>query len=63
MQAKGSASSLLQAARPDRKTLVAFLLFVLLGGSNAVAVRFGSFGLPPFYGAAAHWRSHCSSAR
>jgi drug/metabolite transporter (DMT)-like permease len=32
-------------------TLVAFLAVVILGGSNAVAVRFSNFELPPFWGA------------
>ncbi len=39
-------------ARPDRGTLTAFALLVLLGGSNAVAVRFSNLELPPFWGAA-----------
>ena len=39
-------------ARPDRGTLLAFGLLVLLGGSNAVAVRFSNLELPPFWGAA-----------
>ena len=38
--------------RPDRATLGAFALLVLIGGSNAVAVRFSNQGLPPFWGAA-----------
>jgi len=37
---------------PDRKTLTAFVLVVLLGGSNSVAVRFSNMELPPFLGAA-----------
>ncbi|MBK5108755.1 MAG: DMT family transporter [Anaerolineales bacterium] len=36
----------------DILTLVAFLAVVILGGSNAVAVRFSNFELPPFWGAA-----------
>ena len=32
-------------------TLIAFVLFVLLGGSNPVAVRFSNLELPPFWGA------------
>ena len=35
-----------------RSTLIAFGLLVLLGGSNAVAVRFSNRELPPFWGAA-----------
>jgi drug/metabolite transporter (DMT)-like permease len=37
---------------PDRLTLAAFALFTLIGGSNAVAVRFSNVELPPFWGAA-----------
>jgi drug/metabolite transporter (DMT)-like permease len=36
----------------DVLTLVAFLAVVILGGSNAVAVRFSNLELPPFWGAA-----------
>jgi len=35
----------------DRSTWIAFVLMVLFGGGNAVAVRFSNFGLPPFWGA------------
>jgi drug/metabolite transporter (DMT)-like permease len=42
----------LGAARADRGTLIAFVLLVLVGGSNAVAVRFSNLELPPFWGAA-----------
>jgi drug/metabolite transporter (DMT)-like permease len=38
-------------SRPDRTTLIAFIFFVILGGSNAVAVRISNFELPPFWGA------------
>jgi drug/metabolite transporter (DMT)-like permease len=38
--------------RPDHATLLAFALFVLVGGANGVAVRFSNFELPPFWGAA-----------
>ena len=38
--------------RPDRLTLIAFALFVLIGGANGVAVCFSNFELPPFWGAA-----------
>jgi drug/metabolite transporter (DMT)-like permease len=34
----------------NRATLMAFSLFVLIGGSNAVAVRFSNLELPPFWG-------------
>ncbi|MCA1554697.1 MAG: hypothetical protein LC737_09995, partial [Chloroflexi bacterium] len=40
------------ASRPDALTLAAFALIILLGGSNAVAVRFTVAELPPFWGAA-----------
>lgn len=40
------------AALSNRATLMAFVLFVLLGGSNAVAIRFSNLELPPFWGAA-----------
>jgi len=39
------------AARPDRFTLVAFLLWAVLGGANVVAIRPSNSGLPPFWGA------------
>jgi drug/metabolite transporter (DMT)-like permease len=41
----------------DRWTLVAFFVVVILGGSNAVAVRFSNFELPPFWGAAIRFGS------
>lgn len=37
---------------PGSLTLIAFLLLVSIGGSNAVAVRFSNLELPPFWGAA-----------
>ena len=40
------------AALGDRSTLIAFALLVIVGGSNAVAVRFSNVELPPFWGAA-----------
>jgi O-acetylserine/cysteine efflux transporter len=43
------------AARTDRATLAAFIALVVLGGSNAVAVRFSNLELPPFWGAAARF--------
>lgn len=39
------------APQPDRAVLFAFFLLVLVGGSNAVAVRFSNQELPPFWGA------------
>jgi len=41
-----------ETARPDRNTLIAFVLMVVFAGANPVAVRFSNFGLPPFWGAA-----------
>lgn len=35
----------------DKKTLAAFLLVILLGGSNSVAIRFSNQELAPFWGA------------
>ena len=42
----------MNASLPDRLTLAAFSVVVLLGGLNAVAVRFSNQELPPFWGAA-----------
>jgi drug/metabolite transporter (DMT)-like permease len=47
-----SAVAEVETRRVDRLTFVAFLAVVILGGSNAVAVRFSNFELPPFWGAA-----------
>jgi drug/metabolite transporter (DMT)-like permease len=41
----------------DILTLFAFLGVAVLGGSNAVAVRFSNFELPPFWGAALRFGS------
>jgi drug/metabolite transporter (DMT)-like permease len=41
----------------DWKTITAFLAVVVLGGSNAVAVRFSNFELPPFWGATLRFAS------
>lgn len=38
--------------KSSRLTFIVFLAVVLIGGSNAVAVRFSNAGLPPFWGAA-----------
>jgi drug/metabolite transporter (DMT)-like permease len=46
-----------ETKRVDGLTLVAFFAVVLLGGSNAVAVRFSNFELPPFWGAAFRFAS------
>jgi drug/metabolite transporter (DMT)-like permease len=40
---------------PDRATLAVFALLVVIGGSNAVAVRFSNLELPPFWGAGARF--------
>ncbi len=37
--------------QPSRTTIIAFVFLVLIGGSNAVAVRFSNLELPPFWGA------------
>jgi drug/metabolite transporter (DMT)-like permease len=42
----------LGANRSAYGVLIAFVLLVLIGGSNAVAVRFSNLELPPFWGAA-----------
>jgi drug/metabolite transporter (DMT)-like permease len=39
-------------AKPSGPVVVAFVLMVAIGGSNAVAVRFSNVELPPFWGAA-----------
>jgi drug/metabolite transporter (DMT)-like permease len=38
--------------RPNLSTLFVFIFVVIIGGSNAVAVRFSNLELPPFWGAA-----------
>jgi drug/metabolite transporter (DMT)-like permease len=38
--------------KPERLTLVAFAISTILGGGNAIAVRFSNVELPPFFGAA-----------
>jgi drug/metabolite transporter (DMT)-like permease len=45
------------AKKYDWLTLLAFFSIVVLGGSNAVAVRFSNFALPPFWGAALRFGS------
>ena len=57
--------------RPDRVTLAAFVGFVLIAGAVSVAIRLGSFELPPFWAATLRyamavpiflaWRSRCTS--
>lgn len=41
----------------DWSTITAFIAVVVLGGSNAVAVRFSNFDLPPFWGATIRFAS------
>jgi drug/metabolite transporter (DMT)-like permease len=41
----------MQNTRPERLTLIAFAISTLLGGNNAIAVRFSNVELPPFFGA------------
>lgn len=52
MSPTSNGSILSTRPRPDNLTLVAFFFLVLIGGSNAVAVRFSNLELPPFWGAA-----------
>ena len=40
-----------EADQSGRLVWMAFLLFVLLAGSNPVAIRFSNAELPPFWGA------------
>lgn len=42
----------MQGKRPERLTLLAFIVSTILGGNNAIAVRFSNVELPPFSGAA-----------
>jgi drug/metabolite transporter (DMT)-like permease len=44
-----------RAALSGHTTLIAFVLFVLMAGSNSVAVRFSDLELPPFWGAASRF--------
>jgi drug/metabolite transporter (DMT)-like permease len=44
--------NIIRDTRPDRLTLLAFAISTLLGGNNAIAVRFSNAELPPFFGAA-----------
>jgi len=38
--------------RPERNTLIAFVVSTIMGGGNAIAVRFSNIEFPPFSGAA-----------
>jgi drug/metabolite transporter (DMT)-like permease len=42
----------MQTRGPERLTLIAFFVSTILGGNNAIAVRFSNVELPPFFGAA-----------
>jgi drug/metabolite transporter (DMT)-like permease len=48
----GATGGTREATSPDRLTVAAFLVMTLIGGSNAVAVRFSNEELAPFWGAA-----------
>jgi drug/metabolite transporter (DMT)-like permease len=50
--AAGPTGGARDATSPGRLTLAAFLAMTLIGGSNAVAVRFSNEELAPFWGAA-----------
>jgi drug/metabolite transporter (DMT)-like permease len=43
---------MMQNKGPERLTLLAFIVSTILGGNNAIAVRFSNMELPPFFGAA-----------
>jgi drug/metabolite transporter (DMT)-like permease len=45
----------LRASLFGRTALLAFVLLVLVGGTNAVAVRFSNLELPPFWGAGSRY--------
>lgn len=51
MSTQNISSTRLKTQAPDRSTLGAFLLMIVVGGANAVAVRFSNLELPPFWGA------------
>jgi len=55
MNSKTFSKSALQAGWSGHAALIAFVLFVVLAGSNGVAVRFSNLELPPFWGAAARF--------
>jgi drug/metabolite transporter (DMT)-like permease len=52
-----SVISEIETKKLDWKTYAAFISVVILGGSNAVAVRFSNFELPPFWGATLRFAS------
>jgi drug/metabolite transporter (DMT)-like permease len=55
MNDKVLTKSSLRASLSGHATLIAFVLFVLMAGGNAVAVRFSDLELPPFWGASARF--------
>ncbi len=55
MKGKVLSKSSLRAGLSAHAALIAFVLFVLMAGSNAVAVRFSDLELPPFWGAFARF--------
>jgi drug/metabolite transporter (DMT)-like permease len=48
---------IMQNKGPERLTLLAFIVSTILGGNNAIAVRFSNAELPPFFGAAVRFAS------
>lgn len=52
MRSRDFSKDRLRIRSSDRGAWLAFALFVLLAGSNAVAIRFSNLVLPPFWGAA-----------
>jgi len=55
VKSKVFSKSSLRAGLSGHAALIAFVLFVLMAGSNAVAVRFSDLELPPFWGAFARF--------
>jgi drug/metabolite transporter (DMT)-like permease len=53
MDGPAKSTSGLRAATSRHSALIAFVLFVLMAGSNPVAVRFSNQELPPFWGGTA----------
>jgi drug/metabolite transporter (DMT)-like permease len=45
----------MESQRPNRLIMIAFIIATILGGQNAIAVRFSNAELPPFFGAAARF--------
>lgn len=40
----------MQSKRPERLTLIAFIISTILGGNNAIAVRYSNVELSPSFG-------------